>query len=440
MNRVMNKLFQKAKLAVKFHRAGEGHTLNESSTSSKQNRPDPSVQERQEPSSDARKAGQAAIARFQQQDKQTRRPQSATTTWKSQTNQLKNHVRNEMKNEILCTSSSKTEKEVIKKDAAAVLAVSGVYFVCPFCFASYPRQHIRAHMAECLGKAYKTDPTLTPVNMIKSLNRDQRKIDACIDVLCRYLDNILKNPGEEKYRRIKQGNKIFQEKVKPVIGSTEFLLSCGFTEKPLPDDPNEMCFQLEGDSTLVVEKLTVMKDILVACEANRPKLDRSLKILRPIASSDEALDLPDDFFDLTTDEIKRMQTERSDEVERNAQLRTRAMREREATTRVYRFTLLRVKFPDGFILQGTFHAREKASSLKMFVKEQLQTDWMPFILSEPGGGQLTQDESSFEELGLVPAAILHFNWDPTILSDVQASGSSISSSYLKSELLNALEM
>ena len=50
---------------------------------------------------------------------------------------------------------------------------------------------------------------------------------------------------------------------------------------------------------------------------------------------------------------------------------------------------------------GTFHAREKASSLKMFVKEQLQTDWMPFILSEPGGGQLTQDESSFEELGLV---------------------------------------
>ena len=43
---------------------------------------------------------------------------------------------------------------------------------------------------------------------------------------------------------------------------------------------------------------------------------------------------------------------RSDEVERNAQLRTRAMREREATTRVYRFTLLRVKFPDGFILQG----------------------------------------------------------------------------------------
>ena len=50
---------------------------------------------------------------------------------------------------------------------------------------------------------------------------------------------------------------------------------------------------------------------------------------------------------------------------------------------------------------GTFNAREKASCLIAFVREQLQSDWLPFILSEPGGGSLTQEESSFEELGLV---------------------------------------
>lgn len=45
---------------------------------------------------------------------------------------------------------------------------------------------------------------------------------------------------------------------------------------------------------------------------------------------------------------------RSTEVDRNSQLRTRAMRERDEknTIRIYRFTLLRVKFPDGYVLQG----------------------------------------------------------------------------------------
>ena len=41
-------------------------------------------------------------------------------------------------------------------------------------------------------------------------------------------------------------------------------------------------------------------------------------------------------------------------MDRNSQLRTRAMRERDDKnpSRIYRFTLLRVKFPDGYILQG----------------------------------------------------------------------------------------
>ena len=36
-----------------------------------------------------------------------------------------------------------------------------------------------------------------------------------------------------------------------------------------------------------------------------------------------------------------------------------------------------------------------------FVREQLQSDWLPFTLSEPGGRTLTEEESSFDELGLV---------------------------------------
>jgi len=48
---------------------------------------------------------------------------------------------------------------------------------------------------------------------------------------------------------------------------------------------------------------------------------------------------------------------RTEEVERNSQLRTRAMREAEKRpSKTYRFTLLRVRFPDGIILQGTYES------------------------------------------------------------------------------------
>ena len=42
--------------------------------------------------------------------------------------------------------------QVVEQDAAPVLAVSGVFFVCPFCSSSYGRRDIRNHMEECLKK------------------------------------------------------------------------------------------------------------------------------------------------------------------------------------------------------------------------------------------------------------------------------------------------
>ena len=53
----MSKLFQKAKLAVKFRRAGEGHVLNAASTPSTSNQPRAPQEPRKAPSSDAQRAG-----------------------------------------------------------------------------------------------------------------------------------------------------------------------------------------------------------------------------------------------------------------------------------------------------------------------------------------------------------------------------------------------
>ena len=52
--------------------------------------------------------------------------------------------------------------------------------------------------------------------------------------LCRYLDNILSHPGEEKYSKIRKNNKAFSDKVSAVEGAVLFLEAVGFQQKLLP--------------------------------------------------------------------------------------------------------------------------------------------------------------------------------------------------------------
>ena len=63
----------------------------------------------------------------------------------------------------------------------------------------------------------------------------------------------------------------------------------------------------------------------------------------------------DDFYQLSLEEIRREQKLKSVAVESSQQLRTKAMRGRDevrAVAKYYRYTLLRVRLPDGLILQG----------------------------------------------------------------------------------------
>lgn len=51
---------------------------------------------------------------------------------------------------------------------------------------------------------------------------------------------------------------------------------------------------------------------------------------------------------------------------------------------------------------GTFYARERVAALYAFVREALQSDWLPFELLASGGQRLSEEESpAFDECGLV---------------------------------------
>ncbi|KAG7176729.1 UBX domain-containing protein 6-like [Homarus americanus] len=373
-------------------------------------------QHRHTPTHDAQRAGAAALARMEQQSKKT------DVNWSLQA--IKAQARRELEAEqkaleqmTLSGQDIPPGPKEVNLDGAPMLAVQGVFFYCSLLgpeVATY--DEIKRQIREFLYAQVEEDKAISSCLIIHTCNKNKEKISICVETLCKYIENIVTNPTEEKFHKIRMSNKAYQERILPIEGTKEFLEAAGFTEQELPfNDSAEKFWVFPEDNLSDVAALEQLRDALVSAEPVRPQLDRSLTILLP-AEAATHIDLPAEFFNLTADELKREMQNRATAVERSQMLLTKAMRERQELRemRKYRFSLIRVRFPDGLILQGTFGVHEKVEEVMKFIRECLVNDWRPFFLSLSGGGKVTETEQSLVELRLVPAVVLNFKWDPSI--------------------------
>ncbi|KAF7203240.1 UBX domain-containing protein 6 isoform X2 [Nothobranchius furzeri] len=437
----MKKFFDDIKKDMKFKSAGPGKKLTEdtsrpevvqSSSSAKQNR-------HHAPSEGAQRAGAAALARIEQKQ----RPKVHTS---------QDAIRNQVKRELEAEAAAVAEKAkaasaegsgVPVKDFAC-LSVSGVYFTCPLTGATLTKSQREVHLKEAIFMRFEEDAVEASVMMIHTFNKDRDKVKTAVDIISKYVENICKNPTEEKYRKIKVSNKVFQEKVLPVEGSREFLQALGFISVMLPvegQEEDEEFLVLPEQSPDALELMKERRDRLQKGQPVRAQLDRQPQAFRPSPNA-QKFELPSEFYNLTAEELKREQQLRSELVEKNSMLRTKAMREKEEQRerRKYNYTLLRVRLPDGNLLQGTFYAWDRVHALFEFVRESLVDGWQPFELVAPGGQKLQESEEvSLVECNLVPAALLTFNWDAVVQADIAAAGGK-SPTLLKPELLETIQM
>lgn len=70
------------------------------------------------------------------------------------------------------------------------------------------------------------------------------------------------------------------------------------------------------------------------------------------------------------------------------------MREREELRSInkYKFALIRVRFPDGVYLQGTFSVYEKLGDVYGFVQSCLKNEVIEFKLVSPIGGRFEDED------------------------------------------------
>ncbi|XP_051893635.1 UBX domain-containing protein 6 [Pristis pectinata] len=433
----MKKFFGDLKRDLKFKSMGPGHVLTEDTRKSTEIKPKAQQNPRRPPAEESQMAAAAALSRLEVKQHKGRSTSGLSS--------LKNEVKNELMAEATIpevqTVNNQGPSSALKEDSTS-FSVDAVYFICPLTNASISKSVREVHIKEAILMKFADDPIRASIMMIHTFNKDRDKIKIACETLGRYIDNICNNPSEEKYRKIKLQNKVFQERISELEGTHEFLQSIGFERKKLqvPGQENEDDFYvLNEDFVTTCEELRQYKDELLNAEPVRAQLDRRVKVFRPSAQAAK-FELPSDFYNLTAEEIKREQLMRSEALEKASMLRTKAMRERDEQRELkkYNYTLLRVRFPDGYILQATFYAREKVLALREFVHSVLENDCIPFELVAPGGQKLKDDSAMLIEVGLVPAALLTLTWDAEVLLDLQAAGQNLTGT-IKQELLSNVQ-
>lgn len=297
--------------------------------------------------------------------------------------------------------------------------IKGVFYTCDLLGDDVPMTKneltnvIEEFLTEQLNDESQ-DRIIPAVLMLYSMNkRDVRQL--AIEVIGKYIQNIAENPNEPKFRSIRLSNKIFQERVQTTKGGRAFLEAVGFRES--------MQSLKEGDH---IEPFLVMDDssaqdvvrLVGALEALREgqciplKLSRDTKVYFLRENERVPLPkLPDDFYELTTSEVKAMQQNLTAQVDRITQMRTREMRQRDELQcrRKYKYTLIRIRFPDRYVLQGTFGCHETLLAVRHWVHGYLMDQATEFALRDPvSGNDLDVDSKTLSDLQLAPTAILYY--------------------------------
>lgn len=303
------------------------------------------------------------------------------------------------------------------------------------------KEEMNNYIHEFLLSQLAEEPEMASALMIQTLNKNKEKVKVCVETLTKYLNNLISDPEEEKFRRIRLSNKAFTERVRDLAGTDEFLQAVGFNITSLPFEDGETDFYvIDQEIAKDSSRLENIKEILQTAEPIRPQLERNLKVYYP-SSAASSFKIPDEFYNISPAELKREQQARQEATEKLGMLRTKAMRERDERRELtkYRFVLIRVRFPD-VLLEGTFKANEPFSCLVDFVRENLENDWIPFQLSSAGGQKLTDHSLTLAELGLAPTAVVNFSWDQEVMAEVSAQlEGKGSNSSLKQEIMARIQ-
>ncbi|XVF85423.1 hypothetical protein PTKIN_Ptkin17bG0117000 [Pterospermum kingtungense] len=319
-------------------------------------------------------------------------------------------------------------------------------FDCPICGASYrSEEEVSEHVETCVNtNSSDREGSAGDLGSNKNeLGESRSDLEFCVgsflsgkppegsvEVILRLLRNIVKEPGNDKFRKIRMSNPKIREAVGEVAGGVELLEFVGFE---LKEEGGEMWAVMESPKEerigLIDKAVTLMepgkieqlkKSENIPSTAPAEKIDRQIRVFFSVPESVAAkIELPDSFYNLSTEELKREADMRKKKIAESQLLIPKSYKEKQAKAarRKYKRTMIRIQFPDGVVLQGVFAPWEPTSALYEFVSSALKETFLEFELldhvlvkrrvipSFPAAGAKAR---TLEEEDLVPSALIKF--------------------------------
>ncbi|CDP00832.1 unnamed protein product [Coffea canephora] len=318
---------------------------------------------------------------------------------------------------------------------------------CPVCGKGYgSEEEVAGHIENCL-KASEVKSECLGKEFDDGDGREEAKgeLEVCVgayvsgkpsegsmDVILKLLKNVVREPENGKFRKIRMGNPKIKEAIGDVVGAVELLECVGFK---LNEDGEEMWAVMDVPSKeqlgLIQGAISLLEPQKVeespstapakVDEPDEPKeIDRQIRVFFSVPESTAAkIELPDSFYNLSREELKREADMRKKKIGESQLLIPRSYMEKQAKAARKRFTktVIRVQFPDGVVLQGIFLPSEPTTALYEFVSSALKEQSLEFELLDPvlvkrrviprfpAAGQRA---ITLEDEELVPSALIKF--------------------------------
>ncbi|KAF5184874.1 Ubx domain-containing protein, partial [Thalictrum thalictroides] len=238
-----------------------------------------------------------------------------------------------------------------------------------------------------------------------------------VDIVLKLFKNIIKEPENPKFRRIRLSNPKIREAVVEVAGGVELLECVGFSLQeeagemwaviiqlpsdqqlslinqavsllePQPQLPSGFSIRRSPETPLLESEKSKQVSLTPGDEPEQPqKIDRQVRVFFSAAESNAAkIDQPDSFYSLSASELKREADARKKQIAESQLLIPKSYKERKAkeARKKYKTTTIRVQFPDEVVLQGVFLPWEPTTALYEFVSSSLKEPCLEFELWRP---------------------------------------------------------
>lgn len=290
-------------------------------------------------------------------------------------------------------------------------------YECPICGRSFmSEEEVSIHVDTCLGNPVELDDGNGVSQLPGHGVQSRGELEACIgtymsgkpsegpvEVVLKLLRNIVKEPDNAKFRKIRLTNPKIKEAVSEVAGGIELLGCVGFE---LKDEDGErwavMELPTEEQIKLIKKAIALLESPVLqepgkrdnlaseACaemeEAEPKKVNRQVKVFFAVPEGIASkIELPDSFYNLSIDEVKREAELRRKKIADSQLLIPKSLKEKQAKAarRRYIKAMIRIQFPDGMVLQGVFNPWEPTTALYEFASSALKEPSLEFDLMHP---------------------------------------------------------